>query len=644
MSSRDIIFSAAGAGGDVNYIEDVFSTYLYTGNGSTQTITNGIDLAGEGGLVWLKNRGAAWSNSLFDTSRGIGNYLQTNTTNAQASDVDSLTAFLSSGFNVGTAGSPYNGSGQTYCSWTFREQEKFFDVVTYTGNGTARTVAHNLGSVPGMIIVKRTNTTANWRVYHRSTGNQSSLFLNLTNAASTGDTDIWNSTTPTSTEFSLGTNVGVNGSGDTYVAYLFAHDAGGFGTAGTDNVISCGSYSGSGGAGNPITLGYEPQWILIKRTNASENWYMYDVMRGDSLTSQLQLQANFSGAEFDGGGSFPNATGFQFPSGDSAFNGSGSTYIYMAIRRPMKVPTTGTSVFSPVARTGNGSTASITGINFAPDVLLCSSRAGYWEASFNDRLRGFDKTLYTQLTSAESTNATSVTAMGNTSISLGAFGSVNASGQTYINWILRRAAGFFDEVCYTGTGSATTQAHNLGVVPEMMIVKWRSGATSGFWPVYSSALGAGNAVYLNDTMASVAAGPTLWNSTAPTSSVFTVGTSSLSTNNSGATYVAYLFATCAGVSKVGSYTGTGATQAIACGFTGGARFVLIKRTDSTGNWFVWDTARGMVSGTDPRLPLNTLTAEANNDWVFTTTGGFQIVTSDATINASGGSYIFLAIA
>jgi hypothetical protein len=112
----------------------------------------------------------------------------------------------------------------------------------------------------------------------------------------------------------------------------------------------------------------------------------------------------------------------------------------------------------------------------------------------------------------------------------------------------------------------------------------------------------------------------------------------------GVSCVAYLFATCAGVSKVGSYTGTGATQTISCGFTGGARFVLVKRTDSTGDWYVWDTARGMVSGTDPSLLLNSTAAEVNANSIYTATGGFQIVSTASGINTNGASYIFLAIA
>jgi hypothetical protein len=118
------------------------------------------------------------------------------------------------------------------------------------------------------------------------------------------------------------------------------------------------------------------------------------------------------------------------------------------------------------------------------------------------------------------------------------------------------------------------------------------------------------------------------------------------TNQSGRTYIAYLFATCPGVSKVGSYTGTGTTLNVDCGFTNGARFVLIKRTDSTGDWFVWDTARGIVSGNDSYLLLNSTAAEVTNtDYIDPLSSGFQISsTAPAAINASGGSYIYLSVA
>jgi hypothetical protein len=215
-------------------------------------------------------------------------------------------------------------------------------------------------------------------------------------------------------------------------------------------------------------------------------------------------------------------------------------------------------------------------------------------------------------------------------------------GTTRIEYLFRRAPSFMDVACYTGTGSATTFSHNLQAVPELIIVKRRD--TTGAWDSYCSALANTEYVVLNTTAAK-ATGATRWNSTTPTSSVFSVGTST-TTNASAGTYVAYLFATCAGVSKVGSYTGTGTTKQIDCGFTAGARFVLIKRTDSTGDWYVWDTARGIVSGNDPYLLLNTVAAEVTNtDYIDTYSAGFEISsTAPAAINASGGTYIFLAIA
>jgi hypothetical protein len=150
--------AAAGAVGEALAIEDVFSTYLYTGNGSTQTITNGIDLAGEGGLVWRKPRTSTTFNDhiLMDTLRG-DNYLKTNSTDAEIATTSDFTDFLSDGFSMSSS-TRINASGVNYASWTFRKAPRFFDVVTYTGNGTTQAINHNLGSVPGVIITKRTDS------------------------------------------------------------------------------------------------------------------------------------------------------------------------------------------------------------------------------------------------------------------------------------------------------------------------------------------------------------------------------------------------------------------------------------------------------------------------------------------------------
>jgi len=203
-----------------------------------------------------------------------------------------------------------------------------------------------------------------------------------------------------------------------------------------------------------------------------------------------------------------------------------------------------------------------------------------------------------------------------------------------------------------GTGAVKSITHNLGVAPELIIAKCRStGGSAGYgWISYCSYLNGGTNperyyIYLNRTSGAGGPDTDAWGNTAPTSSQFTVGPY---TDNgaSGATYVAYLFASCAGVSKCTAFTGTGTLQTINCGFTSGSRFVLIKRTDAAGDWYVWDSARGLSSSTDPYLLLNSTAAEVTStNWVDTTSTGFQVTAASGNnVNINGASYIALAIA
>ena len=638
--------------GNVNpnaFIENLFSTWLYAGAGSTQTIINGINLSANGGMTWIKSRTGAFNNVLFDSNR-TGQYLLiSNTTGAQRNEGGSVWNRTTTGFSIlnDGASNEYNNTGQNYVSWTFRKQPKFFGIVTYTGNGnTSQTVAHSLGSVPGCMIVKQLTAGA-WTVYHRSLGATKYLTLNSTVAEATA-TNRWNDTTPTSTSFTVGSQI--NQVGESYVAYLFAHDAGGFGLSGTDNVISCGNYTGNGSTAGPtITLGWEPQWILVKRYSAAgTNWHIVDNMRGmatiDSNGNAL-LQPNLTNAESstNPGGTYfwATPTGFQIKSTDGEVNSSGQTYIYIAIRRgPMQVPTLGTSVFDVGTRSGSGSDAK-TNSNVLTDLTFIKNRTSggeYW--AWTPRLNG-NLTLQSNSTDANLTGAMTANPWATMTGAFCAASNGATNSGSLVDYSFRRASGFFDVVCYSGNDvSGRTLNHNLTVAPELMIVKIRNGA--GNWSVYAAPRGGTEVSYLNNTYGFFGDAGS-WANTAPTASVFSVGANG-DVNATNQTYVAYLFATVAGVSKVGSYTGTGATLNINAGFTTGARFVMIKRTDSTGSWFVWDTARGMVAGTDPRLALNSTAAESNANWVYTATSGFQIVTTDATVNASGGSYIYLAIA
>jgi hypothetical protein len=633
------------------YVEDYFSSWIYSANSSTQTITNGLNISGSGGLVWIKSRDKASSSfSLTDTDRGVNKQLRSNTTDAQTTNTNEVTGFSTTGFTIGASSIVNTGAGPNdnkYVSWTFVKKAKFFDIVTWTGNGVAgRNISHNLGAVPGCIMVKRaTGGTGDWAIYHTSLGNSQSLQFSSNAAVSNSN---WQNTSPTSTVFTVGSSADLNASGSTYVAYLFANNAGGFGTTGSDSIVTCGSFTAvsiNGNSSGLVTnLGYEPQLVLYKKYSAgTENWFLVDASRGFSQIENNALFPNLVSSESNtagGNSQFPSPTGFQL----NLSGAVGSTYIYIAIRRgPMKVPTVGTSVFTPLVTAANDATIGTT--NFPIDLQIggnytANNTTNNWNA-FTRRIKvsttndNSGAGLRTSSDAAEDTGLTFPINYNNT-------GYQNYGSRTWsLNF--RRAPQFLETVCYTGTGVARTINHNLTVAPELMIVKSRS--TAGYaWCVYSATLGPTYVAFLNLTSA-FASGAVQWNSTTPTSSVFSLS-NNVAVNGSGTAFVAHLFATCAGVSKVGSYTGTGTTLQINCGFTAGSRFVMIKRTDSTGDWYVWDSARGIIAGNDPYLFLNTTAAQVTStDYVDPYNAGFEISsTAPAAINASGGSFIFLAIA
>jgi hypothetical protein len=316
----------------------------------------------------------------------------------------------------------------------------------------------------------------------------------------------------------------------------------------------------------------------------------------------------------------------------------------------MKTPESGDGGVNAIARTGTGSAATVTGVGFAPDSVWTQKRAGAVTLSncLIDRLRGGVTNLSTTNANPEGAIGTSEFGTVQEGISVGGDNENNKSAFDYINWFFRRAPGFMDVCCYTGTGTQNRAVnHNLTVTPELLIVKQRN-STSRWTVLHTPTAKYG---YLNETGTfGTEVGYAFGDSSvptyvAPTSTTFTVANYG-EVNGSGSTYVAYLFATLAGVSKVGSYTGTGTTLQINCGFSAGARFVLIKRTDSTGDWYVWDTARGIIAGNDPYLLLNSTAAEVTStDYIDPLASGFEISsTAPAAINASGGTFIFLAIA
>ena len=452
-----------------------------------------------GGLVWIKARQSTGYHSLYDTSRGAKKRLSTITTGGEYTySTTGLTQFNGSGFVVaddsnggdnvnGAPGGTYSGTNANYVSWTFCEKEKFFDVVTWTGDGGAdnRKINHNLNSAPGCVIVKASSAdSTNWYVWHRSSGHGSILFLQDTQTgASYG---MFNYTDPTTTQLNLHT--AINANGVTYVAYLFAHDAGGFGLTGTDNVISCGSFIGNSSGVGTAVLGWEPQWVLIKNISGTANdWYVADNMRGLTTKGSNQTHVtrlNLANSDITGADYIEvNSTGF-------TTNFSAQTYIYIAIRKgPMKVPTVGTNVFSLGARAGTSTLNTLITAGFPVDLGVfkqTNEADAHW--FWGDRLRGPLLSLTTSyqndLSPVEQSIPGSVTGFdSNNGLLVYNASEVNTTGKSYVNFLFKRAPSFFDSVCYTGTGSNRNVSHNLGVAPELMIVKRRNDVILTILPI-----------------------------------------------------------------------------------------------------------------------------------------------------------------
>ena len=660
--SKKMLQAAAGNVGESLYVEDVFSTYLYAannsaqGNGNTQTINNGLDLSGEGGLVWIKKRGDdARSHVLMDTERGATKALSSNTTSAERTDYTGTdgsgtgAAFTSTGFTVGDRQEVNAGSGDDFASWTFRKAEKFFDVVTYTGNGTSTNdIAHNLGAVPAFVIIKRTDVAQEWVCSHVNLSNLQAnydLHLNDTGiAAQQGYASFqWNDTS-IDVKKVTDTLANANASGGTYVAYLFASDAGGFGDDGSESIIKCGSYTGNA-TERSVTLGWEPQWVMIKNADNTDNWWMVDNMRGVPTGSEdALLKPNKSDDENSNADYIDfNSTGFTVKTAFGIANENGSKYIYIAIRRPMKTPESGTEVFNPVAYTGSGSARTLA-FNNPIDTALLDWRSGANQEGANFVAhRLLDKYFAINNTAAAVDNVYFELDNSDGVYHPGSY--YNSSGNNYVTWGLTRAKGFYDVVIGGGKSlSSEVLSHNLGVTPELVLIRGTEQYGNAVVSVnLSQWIGwAGDYNYYSNSGFISA-----WDSTTITTQQYVSNTTSPQS--------IMLFASLAGVSKVGTYSGNGSTKTIDCGFTAGARFVMLKRTDAgsnqgvtTSNWYIWDSARGISAGNDPYLTnslSSTFTENNATDSIDPHSSGF-ILNQNATtdVNKSGASYIYLAIA
>lgn len=649
-SANDSIVIDSGVVNQTN-----FEVATYDGNGSTQTINLGVISTGVD-FVWIKRRSGAQSHAIFDSVRGNNNRLYSDLTNAEATD--SLT-FSTSSIDIGNTGN-LNASSEKFVAWcaslptdnasntngtitSVTKNNDFMSVISYTQSTVSQTAGHSLSGTPEIVIRKRTDGASDWYVGVNIGAINGYMLLNTTAAITSSFTS--DSTTFETAYLSSGT--------ENWIAYAFRSVAG---------KCKIGSYTGTGASGNTVTTNFEPAWVMIKRTDSTGDWIIFDSVRdNDAGAISKYLLANTSASEGDSVGFQINTTVASFEPNDSnaQYNASGGTYIYMAIaKNPVRSPKT----FDTELYTGNGTTQNIAMTNITDGVdfswVKCRNSTPYH--ILQDSIRGTASQLFSNDTLAEETRTDRITAFNNSSIDVGSYTDVNINTNTYVSWnfslptdTASNTAGtitsvtknndFMSIVSYTGTGVNATVGHSLGKVPELIIVKDRN-AVSG-WAVYNKTTGNTTYLTLNATSTPVTLS-SMWQNTTPTSTVFSIGTDGWVNTNTNA-MIAYAFASVNGVCKVGKYTGTGAAgNFVDCGFQ--PAFVMIKRTDSTSNWLLFDLDRS--DGTNstgniyPNLSNAEDTASLGTALNFENSGFSHDSYTSSDFNALNGTYIYLAIA
>ena len=674
--------------------EDNFNIVTYTGNGSTQSIT-GVGFKPD--FVWIKRRNGDGNNYLNDSTRGTNSQLSSDISAGETTYSSNITSYDTDGFTLGTS-TDNNGNGQTFVAWCWKANGGTtstnndgsltttvqanptigISIVTYDmtlTSSTAFTLGHGLGIAPKLIFffaLEQSGSTSNM-VYPNNPAKE--LTLDNAGSFSSATSGYWNGTAPSSTVINMGGPWGQYHSyyGGDSVAYCFADVAG---------MQKIDSYTGNGSStsGPIVETGFEPAFLMVKRTDSNDSWIILDNKRDTANPRNNSLKWDENGAEeVDSSNRAVDflTNGFQLKTSHQGMNANNGTYLYLAIAANANTTTpTLADSFGIKAYSGNGSSQSLTGLGFQPNLIWIKQRGGTNPHGLWDSVRGAGKLLVSNTDAAETGNAGNLmgsfdadgfqvnrnylthTAYDNTNYGVGGAASYiawawkagvlptyNTTGST--NSVVDvNSNGGFSIVNYKGTGSNATVGHGLGAVPEWILIKDLDNARD--WAVYhaSNTGSSGNAneerLKLNSSTTTTTYAP-YWNGTTPTSTVFSIGTEG-NVNTSGQRYIAYCWTPKSGYSKFGSYTGTGATgNTVTVGFQ--PDFVMVKSTNQAEPWFILDSVRDTSNPRDNRLMADSSAAEDDgsvhtinfNSTSFTLNG----TTGNGT-NGNGHKYIYAA--
>ena len=484
-----------------------FGAIRYTGNGSTHSKTG---FGFQPDLVWLKRRNAADSHGLFDAVRGSTKWVASDQTWAELTTSNSLTSFDKDGFTLGSY-SNYNYSGDTFVAYgwdmgnetvsntngtitsTVRANTTYGQsIVSYVGNQTqGATVGHGLSSAPELIIIKNRDSISPWAIYHTSLGANNYLRFDT---AGTYSSSTRYPSVPSSTVFTIGSDSSINGDlpNQNLIAYCF-HSVSGY--------SKFGSYTGDGttDGSKTISLGFRPAFVIIKRTDATTDWKMFDNVRSPLNAVDKIFQPNNNNAESTYDTIEFNDTSFGLLDNGGAINNSGSSYIYIAfaggadaisdyntdgsVDSRVKANTAyGQSIFQ---YTGTGSNLTVGhGLSSAPDMVIVKGRTTTRDWTVYHSSMGASSDMLLNLTNPENSSAT--TTWANTSptssvVSIGTLANVNESGQDYIGYAFHSVSGYSKFGSYTGNASSNSIT-GLGFAPAWVMIK-STTATAG-WVIF----------------------------------------------------------------------------------------------------------------------------------------------------------------
>tara|TARA_R100001015_G_C4635160_1_gene203760 strand:+ start:2306 stop:5344 length:3039 start_codon:yes stop_codon:yes gene_type:complete len=653
-----------GGGGGAITPTNHFDTLIWTGTGSARQIS-GLNFQPD--LVWYKERSNTSSHEWLDSTRGATNYIMSNSDNAQATSAQGLQSFDSSGFSVGNDGA-VNQNGETYVAWCWHanggntssntngtitstvqaNDAAGFSIVKYVGDGnSARTVGHGLSAKCDLVIIKIIDQSDKWIIQTPQLGdNARTVFVGapaVTNDSTTAQAG-------NDTVFGIGGDNSVNKSGDNHIAYCFRNISG---------YQKIGTYTGNGSATGPtIDLGFEPAFLMIKRSSSTGNWLIFDNKRSTTNTRDKLLFANDSAAEQTLAYVDFLSNGFQIVAaggtGDTNININGSTYLYWAIAGAAADVTPTVEESLAVENWGGSDYAKNIMNNFRAGLVITRAKGEAHHWGWFDIVRGVGEWLQVNSNSAQQQGSYGPSAYNAKNTEF--YGNFTPSNSDYLNetyngWFIKaaentvsnsngsitsdvsaNAAAGFSIVKYTGTGANASVGHGLSSAPELIFIKkysasadWVAGVSD--WTKYLEPNGTPPFRTAN-----------VWQNTAPTSTVFTLATSG-DTNGNGDNMIAYCWHSVTGFSKVGSYTGTGSLQTIVTGFT--PDFIIIKNTTDTDNWAVFSSYDlGMsVNSFDQTQAQQSF----NNSTMFSQSNGFQVPSSSGMTNGSGKNYIYLAM-